>query len=254
MKKNIFVVSPAFNAEKNIELLYESIAAQSFDDWEWHVINDLSNDNTVEKVAQLEYSDDRVNLINNAKKKFALKNIYDCLHDNKPWDNNAIVVIIDADDLLCNEYAFEKVLEKYKDGAQCVWTAHKWNPGGKNISNFLPDNINPYHFPWVSSHMKTFDSNLFPKIPKENFKDQHGNWFKRGYDQALYLPLLFLSEANFYLPEVCYQYNIDSPSISMRQRAKDGEGAQVKTVNLVRSRGFVKESDGTTIKTLWKRK
>jgi len=71
---------------------------------------------------------------------------------------------------------------------------------------------------------------------EENFKDMDGNWFKRGYDQALYLPLLFLSIKRKYIDEVCYYYRINSNSMLHREwKEKD----QLNTVKIVRSRGFI---------------
>ncbi len=73
-------------------------------------------------------------------------------------------------------------------------------------------------------------------IKDENFKDTAGNWFERGYDQALMLPLLSLTNGRKYIDEVCYLYNIDSVSVNDRDWA---EMKQIATINLVRARGFL---------------
>ena len=65
----------------------------------------------------------------------------------------------------------------------------------------------------------------------------NGEWFKRGYDQALYLPLLYLSKKRVFIPEVCYYYRINSNSMKHRVWK---EQDQLKTVKVVRSRGFIK--------------
>ena len=77
------------------------------------------------------------------------------------------------------------------------------------------------------------------KISIKNFQDMEGNWFKRGYDQALLLPILSLTEKRRYIDVVCYLYNIDSASIPSNQRDWC-EATQIATVNLVRSRGLLK--------------
>ena len=108
-----------------------------------------------------------------------------------------------------------------------------------NISKSLPETprVNPYQYPWVSSHLKTWRSSVLSKIKDENFKDLSGNWFKRGYDQALYLPILYKSKKRKYIDEVCYLYRINSSSLKHRDW---NEKIQMDTVRLVRSRGFVK--------------
>ena len=61
-------------------------------------------------------------------------------------------------------------------------------------------------------------------------------WFERGYDQALYLPILFLARKSKYLNEICYLYRINSNSLKVRSWK---EKNQLDTIKLVRARGFV---------------
>ena len=103
-------------------------------------------------------------------------------------------------------------------------------------SKLIPQNINPYQYPWVSSHLKTFKVNVFKKISKQNFQDLDNKWFERGYDQALYLPILFLARKSKYLNEICYLYRINSNSLKVRSWK---EKNQLDTIKLVRARGFV---------------
>ena len=107
-----------------------------------------------------------------------------------------------------------------------------------NISRTMPENVNPYQWPWCSSHLRTFRSSLLDKIKDSNFKDWRGQWFKRGYDQALMLPILSLTKNRYFLNDVCYKYNIESVSLPAAQRDKC-ERDQISTVNFVRARGFV---------------
>ena len=129
------------------------------------------------------------------------------------------------------------MLNNYCEETDTIWTAHTWDINGLNISKPLPEKINPYQYPWCTSHLKTFRSSLLKDITDENFKNLDGEWFKRGYDQALYLPLLYLSRKRKYLNEVCYLYRINSKSMPIREWS---EMAQMDTVRLVRARGLVK--------------
>ena len=106
-----------------------------------------------------------------------------------------------------------------------------------NISRELPVGINPYEFSWCSSHLKTWRADILSKISDSNFKDLDGDWFKRGYDQALYLPLLNVSNKRKFINEICYLYRINSKSIPVRLLS---EKEQMDTVRLVRARGFIK--------------
>lgn len=216
-----FIV-PFFNADDNLENLLQSLYSQKNSDWNAIIIND-GGDITVP------INDKRVAVVTNDERRYALKNIVDIA---RQCDD--IVAVIDGDDQLCNDSTVDIVYDGH-EGETVLWTAHKWDINGLNISCALPDKINPYQYKWCSSHLKTFDASLLRKISDENFMF-NGSWFKRGYDQALMLPLLFIAKKRKYIPEICYQYNINSCSMNKREWT---ERSQLQTVNIVRSRGFL---------------
>ena len=108
-----------------------------------------------------------------------------------------------------------------------------------NISRDMPAHVDPYSWPWCTSHLRTFRASMLKNISDKNFQDTSGNWFKRGYDQALMLPLLHLTDKRKYVDKVCYRHNIDSSSIPADKRVWS-EMEQISTINLVRARGFLK--------------
>ena len=103
----------------------------------------------------------------------------------------------------------------------------------------MPTNVNPYQWPWCTSHFRTFRANLLKHVKDKNFLDANEKWFERGYDQALMLPLLSLTKNRKYIDEICYLYNIDSSSIPKDERNWH-EMKQISTINFVRARGFLK--------------
>lgn len=230
-----FIV-PSYNIEKNINELVKSFKEQKNSNWECIIIDDMSTDSTWEKLQSL-VDDTRIKVRKNTEKKYALKNIVEVakLHQD---EDDVIIAVVDGDDSLCNDKTVDILIESYEDGSEVVWTAHKWDTNGMNISGPVPDQVNPYFWPWRSSHLRTFKSSLLRKISTENFKNVKGKWFKRGYDQALMLPLIYVSRKHKYVPEVCYTYNIDSSSIPAKDR-NWCETEQISTINFVRSRGFI---------------
>lgn len=62
-KPVISIITPAFNAERFIEEAIESVLAQTFTDWEMIIVDDCSEDRTVEIVQQYQRKDDRIKLI-----------------------------------------------------------------------------------------------------------------------------------------------------------------------------------------------
>ena len=242
MKKSIVFISPTYNASFHLSELYESLREQSNKNWSWVILNDMSNDDTLEIANNIAKSDElkRVTIVNHIEKKFALKGVVDYLQSNYTSTHaDTIVAIVDGDDALCNENTVDLVLKEYNDNQELevLWTAHSWDINGMNISRDMPGNINPYQYPWVSSHLKTFKLGILQMISNENFKDLDGNWFERGYDQAIYLPLLHLAKSRKFLNEICYLYRINSNSLKVRDWK---EKSQMDTVRLVRARGFIK--------------
>jgi|TARA_R110000851_G_scaffold99516_1_gene214627 glycosyltransferase involved in cell wall biosynthesis len=239
MKRKINFISPTYNASYHLKDLYESLKEQTNKNWKWFVLNDMSIDDTFEIAKNIEKEDARVTVINHKEKKFALKGIYDYLHNEyKLESENDIFAIVDGDDSLCNENTVDVILKEYNENLNldALWTSHTWDINGMNISKDLPGNINPYQYPWVTSHLKTFRLDIFKKILSKNFKDMDGNWFERGYDQAIYLPVLHLAKERKFLDEVCYLYRINSNSLKVRDWK---EKSQMDAIRLVRSRGFI---------------
>jgi len=199
------------------------------------MIDDMSTDNTLNKMNDISKRDNRFSYIQNYEKKYALKNIVEAAREYQN-DDDIIIGVIDGDDFLCNDRTVRLLTDTYAAGFDVVWTAHKWDINSMNISTTMPDHVNPYFWPWASSHLRTFKAALLSSVTDENFKDRLGNWFKRGYDQALMLPILHQTNKRMFIDEVCYQYNINS--VSMEKRDWE-ERDQISTINFVRSRGFL---------------
>ena len=229
----VLFIIPAFNAEKNIEKLAVSITRQTSEDWDAIVIDDMSEDRTYEVASK--FRNDKFTVIKNTEKKYALRNIVENARHFQDMDD-IIIAVIDGDDYLCNDRTVEILIDEYQKGHEVVWTGHRWDINNLNISRDMPQDVDPYSWPWCSSHLRTFKSKLLNKISDVNFKNTTGEWFQRGYDQALMLPVIHVSNSRKYVDEICYMYNIESVSMPYRDYE---EKSQISTVNIVRSRGFL---------------
>ena len=224
------------NASSNVARLVSSLDEQDDRRWTLTVIDDCSTDSTHDRFQDALSGRENCLLVQNSERKYALRNIVEAARRVHP---DQIVATLDGDDSLCNPRTVGLLIQEYEKGADVVWTAHKWDTNGMNISAHMPDKVDPYSWPWVTSHLRTFRSSILSCVSDNNFKDHRGDWFKRGYDQALMLPVLSLAKRRVYLPSVCYQYNIDSSSIPASERVWS-ERDQISTVNIVRARGLLK--------------
>jgi len=231
----VVFISPCFNAERNLENLCASLKVQENNRWSSILIDDISEDETWKMMQSICFRDDRFSCHKNTLKKYALRNIVEAARLFQDRDD-VVIATIDGDDQLCNEEAVSLLLDEYEKGADVVWTAHRWDINSMNISKEMPNSVDPYAWQWSSSHLRSFKASLLRDISDDNFKDVNGEWFKRGYDQALMLPVLSLSRERKYIDETCYLYNINS--VSMTNRSWE-EMDQISTINLIRARGFL---------------
>ena len=69
----VSIITPAYNAEESIRDVYNSIASQTFTDWEWMVCDDCSKDKTYEILKEIASKDKRVKLLSTGVNSRAAK-------------------------------------------------------------------------------------------------------------------------------------------------------------------------------------
>ena len=151
-----------------------------------------------------------------SKRLYALGNIVKSLYmlraDQVSW-----VGIVDGDDYLIDDLALKKIQECYCNGADIVWSNFLWDGKKSNLCQSFPKDADPYSYPWVSSHLKTFNLSLFLEVPVPNFLDNELKFYKRAYDHAIMLPMLWLAKIRnkktFHLNEYLYYYNNSNSSL-----------------------------------------
>jgi glycosyltransferase involved in cell wall biosynthesis len=244
MNRFVFI-APMFNMSASLARMLHSIVGQSYSNWKIILIDDLSSDkekSEQEKIIKnfktlINDSNDaneKISVIWNTEKLWEVANV---LNGISKCDDDDIICRIDADDWLCDLDALIILNSAYNE-SQCdtLWTSHRWGFSDKSISAAMPDSADPYSFPWVSSHLKTFRKKLINGVNDINFRGQDGNYIKRAGDQALYLPILNLSAKRVFLPRTVYHYEIkDVPETYQTQDAK----FQRDEALFLRHRGFV---------------
>ena len=237
--KFVFVV-PMFNASKTLSRMLHSVCGQSYENWKLILIDDVSNDNEKNECRKIinqfkNLYEDKILDIWNYYKKWEVENV---LNGISLCDNNDIICRLDADDWLTDLDGLAIIDSAYKQtNCEILWTAHRWGFSDKNISAAMPNDADPYKYPWVSSHLKTFRKYLLNYVNIENYKNQNGEFVKRAGDQAIYLPALSKTNKRFFLPRVIYHYTIDDiPETYQTDDAK----FQKSEAEFLRFRGFVK--------------
>lgn len=267
--KNRFVfVCPMYNAGETLSQTLYSLYGQSYKNWRIILIDDVSDDSNRHKerttihthtyvrydplaideggyVPVREYSEDEwkyrgvedkhVTAIFNREKRWEVANV---LAGIKTCEDDDIVCRIDADDYLVDLDALAIIDQVYNEHKlDALWTAHRWGFSDHNISAPMPDEADPYCYPWVSSHLKTFRKRLINGIPIDNFKNMEGKLVQRAGDQAIYLPVLHRAKKRAFLPRVTYHYTIDVQKPGLF--TCDDSKFQKAEADFIRNRGFI---------------
>jgi hypothetical protein len=243
MKFNL--IAPVYKSSENLKHLCNSIVEQSYEDWNLIISVDACNQSW-ENALSLKESlgsdiSKKVEVKFNPQRKFALGNIFDCVKEFDDQSQKIIFGVIDGDDELCNSETLSMIAEEYQNGSNLVWTTYCRDDEGECVSDTLPSDVDPYRYRWVSSHFRTFGSWIFKNINNQNFKGPEGDFFKRAYDQALMLPMLYYCNINklktSFVPEVCYRYNHKNSSTPKSEHTNGIFEHQL--AEFIRGRGYI---------------
>jgi glycosyltransferase involved in cell wall biosynthesis len=229
----VIFITPMFNSEEYLPELVTSIISQKNKNWEHIIVDDMSTDGSYEKALSLTKKDSRFKVFKSKEKKYSVKITIE--ESRRYQDENVIIAMIDSDDALMNDNTVDIILSAYNDKKlDTAWTAHYWDIHGMNISGELYPDEDPYEVDWTTSHLKTFRSNIIKDVSDKNFKDNQGKWFEFASDQAIYLPLLYISRKRKFISDICYLYRVNLKGETNTKSSK-----QLGVVKLIRNRGFL---------------
>lgn len=226
-----------WNAERYVTNCIKSLKNQIDKDFLVYLIDDLSNDNSVEIIKKLIENDSRFQLIVNKEKKFKLKNLDDLI---STFDDEDIVIELDGDDFLLNQNVVSDIKELYD--SKKVWLTNgsfMYTNGSKGFSEKCnPNTVRKDQFRF--SHLRTWKAFLWKAIPKSYLKEETGEYFKSAADVAYCFALLELAgEENYrFLDKLYYVYNADSPFNDHKPGSATGNGLseQNRCANIIRNK------------------
>ena len=128
-RKLLTVVTPAFNEEENVLLLYGRLVAvlEGLDvDWEWVVVDDHSSDNTFGVMSDLARRDRRVRAVRLARNSGSHTAIACGLHTAR--GDSAVLMAADLQD---PPELLPQLVARWRDGFQVVWAVRNKREGEK---------------------------------------------------------------------------------------------------------------------------
>lgn len=115
----VSIITPCFNGAKYISETIESVIAQTYAKWEMIIVDDGSNDNSVEIISQYADRDKRVMLILQENSGSAAARNNGIRHANGQY-----IALLDADDLWMPEFLEKQIVFLKKKNAVCVTCAY----------------------------------------------------------------------------------------------------------------------------------
>lgn len=91
----VSVITPAYNAETTLEKTYKSLRSQTYENWEWIIIDDHSSDATFQVIKALAKKDPKIRFFQNETNLGAAKSRNLGIHNAK----GRYIAFLDADDL-----------------------------------------------------------------------------------------------------------------------------------------------------------
>lgn len=242
------IVVPVRNAEAWITRCLRSIRSQTVRDFRCIVLDDVSEDRTLERARAAVAGDPRFVVGAAPSRRYALQNIAAGIraiaHD--PTD---VIVHVDGDDWLRHRRVLAVLARVYADdGIWVTYGSHQRWKGSlrdrlglrhkRGIAHPYPPEVldggGVRAHPWSASHLRTFRRFLWDAIRPEDLLDEDGGWFRTVSDLVTMFPALEMAGSAHarYLHEMLYVYNTSNPSNDHRMVPDDQQRAD----RLVRSR------------------
>jgi len=227
-EKQIHVITPFYNAFDYLIRCIDSVASQNYKNWHMHLINDCSTDSSLDLVVQ--YVKGRYpnlikhfTVVDNPVNRGAVYNQIKNIKRDVPKDS--LVVLLDGDDALVND---PNIFNMYNNLFADNKTDYAYGSCWSEVDN-IPLQSQPYP-QWVKDqkayrqykfnwgmpypHLRVFKSELVHNIEDDLvFKDDKGEWFKAGGDNATFYNILEQADPNkiAVVSDIVMLYNDKNP-------------------------------------------
>jgi hypothetical protein len=181
---------------------------------------DCCTDNTFELVTNLVNQHPKkqlVKIINNPKRKGAMRNFYEVITNCLPQE---IIINLDGDDFMADNQVLTYLNQIYADPN--IWLTYgsykfypekcKFKSGVKAYPKQIIAQGDFRKLDFVATHLRTYYAWLFQKIDPQDFKDCNNNFFEVACDLAIMYPMLEMArEHHKFITKILYIYNVSSP-------------------------------------------
>lgn len=180
MNDLISIITPCYNSERYIEETIASVLAQSYENWEWWIVDDCSSDRSVELIKK--YNDPRINLIVLEKNSGAAE----ARNTGIRKANGRYITFIDSDDLWLDNFLEKSIRFLIENNEELVYATYKRYDEELNplLENFIAIDRIDYNrilyncpIPMLTS---MYDSKRIGKveIPDVDMREDYAMWIE----------------------------------------------------------------------------
>lgn len=207
----ITIITVSYNSEKTIKDTIESVLKQTYKDFEYLIIDGLSNDSTIDIIKS--FKDPRIKLISEKD-----KGLYDAMNKGIKLASGDVVGLINSDDVLYDENIFQTVIDNYDSNTDILHAnvAYYNEDFSKLIRDYKPGNKTKDY--WCGAHPSMY-------IRKEVY-DKIGLY---NLDYKIVADYEFMIRCN--INNIKYKY-LDTYFVKMRYGGKsNGLSGYIKNFN-----------------------
>jgi len=211
---SLVILTTTYNCQDYIEKCLATIITQTYKNFRCFITDDMSTDQTVDKIKNIIKGDDRFILIENKNKMYQPGNYDQVIRGNYGVEDDDICVEVDGDDWLPDSKVFERIVNHYED--KNVWLANGsfvYSNGSLGFSYPPSTYQNVRNQTFTLSHLRTWKVFLWKKIEIEDLKDKNGNYWKVAGDLSFMFPMFEMSGEKHYkfMSDINYVYNEINP-------------------------------------------
>lgn len=205
LRQSAVVVVVQRNNAAFIDDCIESILAQDYADLGLAVLDDDSEDGTVEILERILPSR-KVAFVRNTIRRRKFENTLFALRRlvERP---ESVVFIVDGDDRLLRPTAVSEMMKLHVD-VDVAWSQFRFSDGRRGFCAPCPDA--PRAAKWRTSHLKSFKRGFFDLVRDRDLRDETGRIFGASEDMAYMFPMLEMAgpRGRAFYDEELYFYRV----------------------------------------------
>lgn len=208
MNRLVSIITPCFNSEKFISRTIESIINQTYSNFELIIIDDCSNDNTVEIIKSFESKDSRIKLVQLEINSGA------AIARNRGLEiaKGRFIAFCDCDDIWFEnklEYQINFMLEKF---IPISFTSYQLiNENGESFNKAINAIDRITHLEYLKNTIIGMSTSMIDTSLVKEFRFEN---IRTRQDTMLWITLLKRGHVAYGIKEVLVKYTVRSNSIS----------------------------------------